>query len=511
LNGAWRLLFVLFSETKAQAVEFPIENCVVSAEEGKKATEGGEVKKEEEGEAKADAEMKETPEKEQVKEETKDEVKEEVKDGAVKSEVKEEKEDVKKEEEEEEEKEEPCPVAELTAEEKAMSFKKKATSDLTNWVLSQQFAKFTLPTGEEGFDEVRFSWQKKDKSEEYFKAWILKQKILCRMEELQPGEWFRTKWTEWQKVMGEWHQKQLDFKDPIKEMARKQAEEDAKAAKAEEERKAKEAKEAAAAGSAEGGAAEEEKKEEAKGEEGGEKSGEKTGEKSEEAAAEKPADEETKEVDIFTLEDVCDAGGGEPLFQKFNFEDWALLSLRFELYLLCHAFKNDASDPERLGIHETHLAFYYNKYYRKSFNVRYYGVDTNLDLVSMVKDAVTVGEGDKVLATTLSDEVNFDMFIRLTEDARRERQRRLDAGDESAKLKINKPPEAPQPYQGGAPHGSGGYGGYKGGGKVGGGYAPQRGATVPPPAYHGGSYGGAKGGPYNQGGYKGRRSTFGRW
>jgi len=454
-----------------------------AAEEQKAAEGGAEVKKEEE--EKADVEMKEEP-KDGAKEETKEEVKEEDKDGAVKTEdVKEEKVEEKKEEEEEE-KEEPCPVAELTAEEKAMWFKKKATADLTNWVLGQQFSRFSMPTAQEGFEEIRFSWQGEGKCEEYFKTWILKQKILCRIEELQPGEWFKTKWPEWQKVLAEWHQKQTDFKDPIKEMARRQAEEDAKA-KAEEEKKAKEA------AAAEAAPAEGEKKE-----------GEDGEKKTDAAEDEKPAEEAAKPEeakkdgegadDIFTVENVCDMGnGGEPLFSKFSFEDWALLSLRLELYLLVHAFKKDAADPERVGIHESHLAFYYNKYYRKSFNVKYYGVDSNTELVSMVKDAVSVSAETGVLASALSDEVNFDMFIRLTEDGRRDRQRRIDAGDESAKLKINKPPEAPAPYQGGAAH-AGGFVGYKGG-KVGG-YGPQRGATVPPPAgsYHG--YPGAKGGPY---------------
>lgn len=56
---------------------------------------------------------------------------------------------------------------------------------------------------------------------------------------------------------------------------------------------------------------------------------------------------------------VKDIGTGEPLFCNFGFEakgvrsrsrmlqDWALLSLRFELHLLAHSFLHDCGDPER--------------------------------------------------------------------------------------------------------------------------------------------------------------------
>merc|ERR1712039_533020 len=87
---------------------------------------------------------------------------------------------------------------------------------------------------------------------------------------------------------------------------------------------------------------------------------------------------------------------------------------------------------------ETHLAFYYNKYYRKTLNAKYFGVNTNLELCTLVKDTVKFSENPQVLTSVMGEEPeNFDMFVRLTEEHRRERQRRIDAGDETAKLKFS--------------------------------------------------------------------------
>merc|ERR1711874_184360 len=50
--------------------------------------------------------------------------------------------------------------------------------------------------------------------------------------------------------------------------------------------------------------------------------------------------------------------------------------------------------------------------------------------------------GDSLLTLQLSDDVeSLDIFIKLTEESRRERQRRIDAGDETARLKFVAPVE----------------------------------------------------------------------
>merc|ERR1712187_1105158 len=99
-------------------------------------------------------------------------------------------------------------------------------------------------------------------------------------------------------------------------------------------------------------------------EKGEEKEAEKEEEKKEEVAAEdkesapeKKGDEEmpaaagddVDEPDVDSVEDINDIGSGKPLYFSFAYEDWVLLSLRFELHLLAHAFKRDLNDPDRPG------------------------------------------------------------------------------------------------------------------------------------------------------------------
>merc|ERR1712129_21523 len=95
-------------------------------------------------------------------------------------------------------------------------------------------------------------------------------------------------------------------------------------------------------------------------------------------------------LDVFAVDDVCNLGGGMPLFKEFLFEDWTLMSLRYELYLLVQAFRKDCGDPERAGIHIDHLAFYYNKYYKKALSAKYFGVETFTDVIALVKDSIYI-------------------------------------------------------------------------------------------------------------------------
>eukprot|EP00438_Fugacium_kawagutii_P015722 Skav235345 [mRNA] locus=scaffold520:1253293:1253487:- [translate_table: standard] len=44
-----------------------------------------------------------------------------------------------------------------------------------------------------------------------------------------------------------------------------------------------------------------------------------------------------------------------PLFEKFQYEDWTLLSTRYELHLLLHSFKKDLNDPDRPSFGEPGL------------------------------------------------------------------------------------------------------------------------------------------------------------
>mmetsp|Transcript_62072 Transcript_62072/g.98418 ORF Transcript_62072/g.98418 Transcript_62072/m.98418 type:complete len:331 (-) Transcript_62072:78-1070(-) len=235
----------------------------------------------------------------------------------------------------------------------------------------------------------------------------------------------------------------------------------------------------------------------------------------EEAKSEKAEEE----VDVDKVENIDDIGDGVPLYQQFVFEDWTLLELRYQFHLLIHAFKRDLDDPDRPGFAEAHLAYYYDKYFRKEFNLKWYGMKELTELNEVMKDTWIVNSETGFLEAVLGADEPFDKFMRLTEENRRERQRCIDAGDETANLKFERPPSNySQPSRGGNDRGGyrGGGGGKGGGGKSGGGggggggrydrgppvgargMAPSRGP--PPPrgrdsySSGGGSKGGSRGG-----------------
>lgn len=184
--------------------------------------------------------------------------------------------------------------------------------------------------------------------------------------------------------------------------------------------------------------------------------------------------EEPKEakLDIFSVEDVNDIGEGEPLYANFGPEDWALLQLRHELRLLQDAYKHDVNDEDRVAIPENHLGFYYNRYYSKQLNPKIFGLSTEAELVNLVKDTAVLDSGK--LSIQIEEDIdNSAILLKHTEGDRRERKRRIDAGDETAKLKFTAPavtantPPAPRPaaaaHTKGAPQKGFGKGGWKGG------------------------------------------------
>jgi len=261
------------------------------------------------------------------------------------------------------------------------------TPDLQDVVLNQSFSQFSIPDKEEGFDDIRYEWQDATKSRDYLRNWVQERKRTSRIEDLQPGAWFEEKLKEWLQLFPQWQAKQKEYKNS----AAKKAKDEAK--KAEEERRQQAGEE-------------EESKEEAM-------------------------------VDVNSVQDINDIGEGEPLFANMTFEDWALLQLRFELYMLQLAFKRDVDDPERIGIHETHLAFYYHRYYRKQLTPKHFGASTNTELCKLVKDTVLIDEESMVLTSQLAEETeDVTYFVKRTEENRRERQRRIDAGDETARVKF---------------------------------------------------------------------------
>jgi len=141
-------------------------------------------------------------------------------------------------------------------------------------------------------------------------------------------------------------------------------------------------------------------------------------------------------VDIFGVDDISDVGNGMPLFNEFGQEDWTMMALRYELHLLAHAFRRDAADPDRPGIHVDHIAFYYQKYYKRSLVLKDYGVETFQQLVDLVHDTVYMSS-KSVLVTLIDEDLESPaVFAKLVEEARRFRQFQLALGKEEAALKL---------------------------------------------------------------------------
>merc|ERR1711933_667388 len=81
----------------------------------------------------------------------------------------EEEDDDKEEQEEDNDEDEEPPKAELTPEEKKQWFIQRPTPDLAPYVLSSNFTKFSLPEKDDGFDEIKYEWNRGQKCQEYVK------------------------------------------------------------------------------------------------------------------------------------------------------------------------------------------------------------------------------------------------------------------------------------------------------------------------------------------------------
>lgn len=289
---------------------------------------------------------------------------------------------------------------ELTETEKSAWFRTRETPDLPERQLAGCFARFSLPEESEGFESVAYGWQPAEVAKEHMRQWTLRQKRLLRVEDIQPGPWFKDKWSEWQKYHSDCKKKQTDWKQVLEQLNEWKKE---------------------------GKQGNEEKKE------------------GDEDDEEKPTEIDADTIDVFSVKNVDDIGSGEPLFAKFQFEDWSLLTLRFELHLLLYGFRRDVDDPDRLSFLENHLNFYYNRYFKKNLNLKFFGVSSIADLMELVRDTMQIDDKTSLMAPQLECDSSVDHFVKATEEHRRERSRRLDAGDETAALKfVKQPPPHPE-------------------------------------------------------------------
>jgi len=334
-------------------------------------------------------------------------------------------------------------VVQLTDEEKDLTHRKMANPDMTESVLAKSYADFSLPSKEEGFDDITYHWQPEGDVAKLLKDWVFAKKLTQRVEDLKPGDSFKESWSQWQKSIQEWRKLASEWKDPNK-------------------RKALLAKRAEA------------KKKEAE-------------EKGDEAPKEDP-EVDVDDLDVFSVDNVSDIGNGEPLFANFVYEDWFLLSTRYEIHLLLHSFKKDLNDSDRPSFTEKDLGFYYNRYFKKAFSLKSYNAKDLAGLVELIHDTLLVNKESSFLEPALSDDTPIANFVKLTEEHRRDRQRRLDAGDETAELKF--PRNAPAPPARQPPSGSSWHGGGSGSrpGSAGGGRGPPPHSARQAPSGNGSHY-----------------------
>lgn len=228
---------------------------------------------------------------------------------------------------------------ELTEEERRQWFAPKSGFDVKDAALSVAFVDCSIPEKAEGFDAVRFEWQGEGPAKAYLRKKVLERKRTTKVEALQPSPWFQEKWGDFKKLFAEWQKKQDAFKSSPAQKA-----------------------------------------------------------KAAETVAKKVASQEEEEDaavvdDIFSVEDVCNVGEGEPLFKDFELADWSLCQLRFELWLLQVSFQKDVNDPDRPAIPQAHLGFYHQKYFKRVLNPKHFGAEDVVELARMVREYVGLGGG----------------------------------------------------------------------------------------------------------------------
>merc|ERR1712087_520283 len=76
----------------------------------------------------------------------------------------------------------------------------------------------------------------------------------------------------------------------------------------------------------------------------------------------------------------------------------------------------------------------------ESLNTKLYGKDTLKDLIeAFIKDTVGIDDSNGVLKCTLGADAGRDAsdFLKLQEESRRERQHRIDAGDDTVRISFD--------------------------------------------------------------------------
>lgn len=307
-----------------------------------------------------------------------------------------------------------------------LKFRSFAPYDMSKRDSDRYFENWSVPTESEGFAERRFLWSDEAAAADALEKILYNKKIVTYLRDYNPSQECRDECNKWGEQRLEWRKQMREWSDKVKKAdtwREEQKKKEEGAAKGEE----KPAEEAAA--TEEKPAEETEKKEETP------------------AEAETPAedidyskivdlenDEFMSTYDCFSVENISDVNGeGMPLFSKFKQEDWTLAGLRYEIHCILRFFKKEVDAKTRAGIHKNLFRDYFKLYMMRDFMPEHYGADNMDKFWEMMADTVSVDDNG-LLVCENEETTAMSVFIRLTEEARRERQRRIDAGEEGAKL-----------------------------------------------------------------------------
>merc|ERR1719215_1083685 len=97
--------------------------------------------------------------------------------------------------------------------------RKQLKPDLDANVLAKAYGSFSLPTADEGFDDVAYEWQQESDSSKLINEYVLGMKRTQRVETITPGEWFKEDSTKWDKDVKAWKLKAAELKNPAKKKA----------------------------------------------------------------------------------------------------------------------------------------------------------------------------------------------------------------------------------------------------------------------------------------------------
>ena len=88
----------------------------------------------------------------------------------------------------------------------------------------------SLPSTEEGFDEITYAWSSTEEAQKHFDKWRDEKKLTIYVDDLKPSNskensWFREKLDEWMKKKFEWKRSQSEYEQKKKKLVAEKEEE----------------------------------------------------------------------------------------------------------------------------------------------------------------------------------------------------------------------------------------------------------------------------------------------